>query len=107
VLPHPSDQPPADSPDRQARLDALLQRLRPALEQAALDMAGELLDLPEEELFGRIEFALRDRAHRLATDVHQAGLDCRQKKTATTAPASSAPGVARTPSSTTTSTARS
>jgi hypothetical protein len=107
VLPHTSDQPPAESPERQARLDALLARIRPSLEQAALDMAGELLDLPEEELFGRIEFALRDRAHRLATAVHQAGLDCRQKKTAMTAPASSAPSAARTPSSTTTSTATS
>jgi hypothetical protein len=57
--------------------------------------------LPDEQLFGQIEFTLRDHAHRFATAAHQAGLDARPKKTATTAPASSAATAARTPSSST------
>jgi hypothetical protein len=73
------------------------------VEQAALDLASELLDLPDEQLFGRIEFTLRDRVHRLAADVHQTELDTR-KKGGIKVPASSVTSAATMPNSRTTST---
>lgn len=105
MLPHTPVQPAAAS-SRQARLQALQERLLPLVKQAALDLAAELLDLPEEQLLGQVEFALRDRVHRLAADVHQTELDAR-KKGATKVPAASANAAARTPSSKTTSNATS
>ncbi len=101
MLPHTSNNSPNDSAERQARVQAIRARLRPLLEQTAADMAEQLADLPDEQLFGQIEFTLRDQAHQLATAAHQAGIDVRQKKTATTAPASSATSAVTTPNSST------
>ncbi len=87
--------------DRQARLDALTARLRPVAEAAARRMAEELVDRPDAQLFGAVEFALRDAAHDLAAAAHQTGLEAR-KKGATTAPPATAliatptPGSSRT-----------
>jgi len=106
MLPPTATPPATDSTDRQARRQALLEQIRPAFEQAAQAMADELLDLPDEQLFGPIEFVLRDHGHRLVAAVHQAGLDARKKR-ATLGPASSATSVAATPSSSTTSAATS
>jgi hypothetical protein len=94
--------PSTTSVDRQARVQALSERLLPLVQQTARDMAEQLADLPDEQLFGQIEFTLRDQAHQLASAAHQAGIDVRQKKTATTVPASSATTAATTPSSSTT-----
>lgn len=69
-----------DSQERQARIQAIRQRLTPLLEQAVEDMARELADLPEHQLFGAIELALRKRGLQFAADAHQAALDTRQKK---------------------------
>jgi hypothetical protein len=102
MLPHPPNNPPADSPERQARIHTLRQRLKPLLEQTADDMAHELVDLADDQLFGAIELALRKHAHQLAANVHQAAIDTREKKTATTEPASSASLATRTPNSSTT-----
>ncbi len=94
--------PSATPVDRDARVQAITQQLLPLVQQTARDMAEQLADLPDEQLFGAIEFTLRDHAHQLAAAAHQASLDVRQKKTATTAPASSASTVAATPNSSTT-----
>jgi hypothetical protein len=58
-------------------------------------MADDLTNLPDDQLFGAIEFALRDQAHALASAAHQAALDGR-KKGATTAPPASVPTAAKT-----------
>lgn len=91
--------------DRAARLQELRDRLRPLLEQAAEQMAEDLLDTPDEQLFGELELRLRDRAHRLAAAAHQAGLEGR-KKGATGAPASTARAATATPASSPTAAAR-
>jgi hypothetical protein len=91
--------------DRAARLAALRDRLRPLAEQAAEQMAEELLDAPDGQLFGEIEFRLRDQAHRLAAAAHQAGLEGR-KKGATSARASTARAATPTPASSPTAAAR-
>lgn len=88
--------PTAD--DREARVQALVQRLRPNAEQVLRQMAERLVDLPEGQAFGQIEYDLRDLAHDLAAASHQTGLDA-GKKRATAAPASSARTARLTPAS--------
>lgn len=90
--------PTTPDADRQARIDALVARLRPAADEALRQMAEQLVDRPDAELFGDIEYRLRDAAHDLAATAHQAGLDAR-KKGGTTGPAPSAPGAETTPGS--------
>ncbi|OWK45437.1 N-carbamoylputrescine amidase / Omega amidase [Fimbriiglobus ruber] len=62
-------------------------------------MAEQLVDRPDTELFGDIEYRLRDAAHDLATTAHQTGLEAR-KKGGTRGRASCARGAGRTPGST-------
>jgi hypothetical protein len=61
-------------------------------------MAERLVDLPEGQAFGQVEYDLRDLAHELAAAAHQAGLEA-GKKRGTKAPASSAPAAPPTPAS--------
>src|SRR5215213_903971 len=89
------------SEDREACLQALLGQLRPQAEATLRQMAERLVDLPEEQAFGQVEYDLRDWAHDLAAAAHQAGLQA-GKKRATKAPASSAPAARPTPVSSTT-----
>jgi hypothetical protein len=91
------------SEDREARIQALLACLRPHSEQVLRQMAERLVDLPEEQAFGQVEYDLRDLAHELAASAHQAGLQA-GKKRATRAPASSARTARPTPASSTTGT---
>jgi hypothetical protein len=66
-----------------------MERFQPLLEQRARKMAEALTDTPPEQILGKVEYTLRDHAHRLATDVHQVALDGDQKR-GTTEPAESA-----------------
>src|SRR5271168_2027783 len=72
--------------DRDARIQDLLEQLRPDAEQRLRQMAERLVDLPEHQSFGQIEYDLRDLAHQLAAEVHQTGLQV-SKNRATKAPA--------------------
>jgi hypothetical protein len=84
--------------DRATRVQELLDRLRPCAEQHLRRMAERLVDLPEGQAFGQVEYDLRDVAHALAADAHQAGLEV-GKKRGTKGPASSVPGAPPTPAS--------
>ena len=59
--------------DRETRLRALIEELRPSAEAALRQMAERLVDLPEEKSFGQVEYDLRDLAHELACACHQTG----------------------------------
>jgi hypothetical protein len=72
--------PKQTSEDREARVQAILQRLQPDAELVLRRMAEDLADLPEDRLFGAIEAKLRDHAHDLAASAHQAGLDASKKR---------------------------
>jgi hypothetical protein len=85
--------------DREARIQAILDHLRPAADDALRKMAEALADRPDHELFGPVEHDLRDAAHDLACAAHQAAADGR-KRGATKAPALSAPTAVTTPAST-------
>ena len=68
------------SDDRETRIQALIEQLRPDAEAALRQMAERLVDLPEEKSFGQIEYDLRDDAHRLASLAHQTGLLAGKKR---------------------------
>ena len=61
-------------------MQALLEQLRPFGEQALRQMAERLVDLPQDQAFGPIEYDRRDLAHDLAASVHQAGLQAGKKR---------------------------
>lgn len=65
---------------RDARVEALLARLKERSEASLRLMAERLADLPEEQSFGQVEHDLRDLAHRLASGAHQAGLEGGKKR---------------------------
>ena len=64
--------------DRDTRRRRILDLLRndPALDR----MADALADLPDDKVFGEIEYTLRDLGHELASNAHQAGLDAGKKR---------------------------
>ena len=68
------------SDDRETRVQALIEQLRPDAEAALRQMAERLVDLPEDKSFGQIEYDLRDEAHRLACSAHQTGLAAGKKR---------------------------
>ena len=75
--------------DRVVRRQQIRQALRDGADELLERMADALVDLPDDQWFGQIEYTLRDLGHDLATHAHQAGLDA-SKKRGTSAPASSA-----------------
>jgi hypothetical protein len=81
-------QPPASDPvaSREARIAALLEQLRPQLEQTLRHLVERAVDVPEAEEFGAIEYEFRDAGQRLVNEVRQATLASR-KKTRTAKPA--------------------
>ncbi len=83
---------------REARVQQLLGQLRADAEPLLRQMAERLVDLPEGQAFGQVEYDLRDNAHALAAAAHQAGLRA-GKKRGTKAPAPSARTAGPTPAS--------
>lgn len=65
---------------REERIDAVMQQLRPKIEQVVRQMIERAIDVPEAEEFGAIDTEFRDAGQKLATDVRQAGLVSREKR---------------------------
>ena len=101
VMAAPNRSVPASAEDRETRIRQLMDRLQPILEQRARKMAETLTDTPPDQILGKVEYTLRDQAHRLATEVHQVALDGDQKR-GTTGPVESAPTAPTTPGSSST-----
>ena len=70
---------------RQHLLQALHAQAQPFLER----LADELVELPDDKVFGALEETLRDLSHAFVTPAHQAGIDA-GKKRAPSAPVGSA-----------------
>src|ERR1700722_4502320 len=81
-----SSTPSQTSEDREAQIQALLEKLRPQGEAVLRQMAERLVDLPADKAFGQIEYVLRDLGHELASCCHETGLQA-GKKRATSVPA--------------------
>jgi hypothetical protein len=67
-------------PTREERIEAIMQQLRPNIEQLVRKMVERAVDVPEAQEFGAIDTEFRNAGQKLATDVRQASLDSRQKR---------------------------
>jgi hypothetical protein len=67
-------------PSREERIEAIMQQLRPKIEQVVRQMVEHAVDVPEDQEFGAIDTQFRDAGQKLATDVRQASLASRQKR---------------------------
>lgn len=82
---------------KEAEAQALAQRIRELAADEILHMARLLVSKPEREIFGETEFQLRDLVLQVGAQALEEHL--RQKKTATTAAASTVPIATKPPSS--------
>ena len=67
-------------PTRGERIEALMQQLRPKIDQVVRQLVERAVDVPEAEEFGAIDTEFRDAGQKLATDVRQASLASRKKR---------------------------
>jgi len=65
---------------REEQVEALIQQLRPKVEEALRRMVERAVDVPEAEEFGAIEYEFRDAGLDLANEVRQASLASRKKR---------------------------
>jgi hypothetical protein len=65
---------------REGQVEALMQQLRPKVEEALRRMVERAVDVPEAEEFGAIEYEFRDAGLDLANEVRQASLASRKKR---------------------------
>ena len=72
--------PTSPMPTREERIEALMEQLRPKVEQAVRRMVERAIDVPESEEFGAIEYEFRDAGVGIANEVRQAGLVSRKKR---------------------------
>ena len=67
-------------PSREQRIEALMEQLRPKVEEALRQMVERAVDVPEREEFGAIEHEFRNAGIDLANEVRQASLASRKKR---------------------------
>ena len=65
---------------RQERIEAILQQLRPQIEQRVRQLVERAVDVPEAEEFGAIDLEFRAAGQQLANEVRQATLASRKKR---------------------------
>lgn len=71
---------PAPTETREQRVEAILNELRPKVEQAVRQMVERAVDVPEAEEFGAIDFEFRDAGLQLATEIRQTTAASRKKR---------------------------
>jgi hypothetical protein len=77
AMKHSAPQPAVES--RQARIDAIMEQLRPKIDEAVRKMVERAVDVPEAEEFGAIDFEFRDAGLKLTNEVRQATVASRKK----------------------------
>lgn len=65
---------------REQRIEAIMQQLRPKIEEEVRKMVERAVDVPEAEEFGAIDWEFRDAGLKLANDVRQASGASRKKR---------------------------
>jgi hypothetical protein len=70
----------SDPTTREERIEALMEQLRPKVDEALRKMVERAVDVPEHEEFGAIEYEFRDAGLHLANEVRQASLASRKKR---------------------------
>ncbi len=77
-MPQPSSPGPDQS--RAERIEAIMQQLRPKVEEVVRQLVEKAVDVPEAEEFGAIDFEFRDAGLDLVNDVRQASVASRKKR---------------------------
>jgi hypothetical protein len=65
---------------REERIEALMNQLRPRIEETVRKLVERAVDVPEKEEFGAIDVEFRDAGLNLANDVRQASVASRKKR---------------------------
>jgi hypothetical protein len=68
------------SETREQRIEAIMQQLRPQIEETVRQLVERAVDVPEAEEFGAIDFEFRDAGQKLANEVRQASVASRKKR---------------------------
>lgn len=76
----PTTKSSAPMATREERIDAIMQQLRPKIEQVVRQMVERAVDVPEAEEFGAIDTEFRDAGVEIANEVRQAGIASRKKR---------------------------
>ena len=71
---------PVAPPTREEQIAALMEQLRPKVEETLRRLVERAVDVPEAEEFGAIEYEFRDAGLDLANDVRQAAVVSRKKR---------------------------
>lgn len=66
--------------EQEAEAQALLAKLRPALEQDALELCRLMASKQDHEIFGQTEYEVRDRVHRIGAKALEITANERAKK---------------------------
>jgi hypothetical protein len=66
--------------ERQERIDAVMKELRPKMEAMLQKMVETVVDKPEAEELGDVEFELRDMGRDMVASVQETGLKSRKKR---------------------------
>jgi hypothetical protein len=72
--------PAAPQETREERIEALMNQLRPRIEETVRKLVERAVDVPEKEEFGAIDIEFRDAGLNLANDVRQASVASRKKR---------------------------
>lgn len=65
---------------REARVESIMEQLRPRVEATVRKMVERAVDVAEAEEFGAIDFEFRDAGQQLANEVRQASVASRKKR---------------------------
>ena len=77
----PRQRPALDaSATREEQIKALMDKLRPKVEETLRRLVERAVDVPEAEEFGAIEYEFRDAGLNLANEVRQATVASRKKR---------------------------
>lgn len=80
-MPQPKTALPVDpAVERQERIDAVMNELRLKLDAMLQKMVETIVDKPEAEELGEVEFELRDMGRDLIATVQETGLKSRKKR---------------------------
>ena len=65
---------------REARIESIMEQVRPRLEATVRKMVERAVDVAEAEEFGAIDLEFRDAGQQLANEVRQASVASRKKR---------------------------
>jgi hypothetical protein len=80
-MPQPKKALPVDpTVERQERIDAVMNELRPKLDAMLQKMVETIVDKPDAEELGAVEFELREMGREMIATVQETGLSSRKKR---------------------------